>query len=231
MCSTEPSRSTRASGRPAGRRRRGPLSLLAPIPPDRRVRRFGQLIVGLLLYGFTMGLMVRSVLGLDPWDVFHFGLTRLLARWIDISYGTVITAVSVLVLLMWIPLRQRPGVGTVLNAAIIGWTTDATLALVPPTDNLTLRICLLTAAVVGNALAGGLYIGAGLGPGPRDGLMTGLVARGVGSVRVVRTCLEVSVLGIGAVLGGTVGVGTALYALAIGPLLQLTLPRLTVRAT
>jgi uncharacterized membrane protein YczE len=209
--------------------RLNPIRLLTPIPVDRRTRRFSQLIVGLVLYGFTMGLMVRAVLGLDPWDVFHQGITRLLGHWIDISYGTVITIVSVLVLFAWIPLRQRPGIGTILNAAIIGFTTDATLSLVPATGNLTARIGLLVAAVVGNAVAGGLYIGAGLGPGPRDGLMTGMVAKGIGSVRVVRTCLELSVLGIGWLLGGAVGVGTVIYALAIGPLLQLLLPRLRVR--
>lgn len=208
--------------------RRGPLSWLSPIPTDRRTRRFVQLIGGLLLYGVTMGLMVRAVLGLDPWDVFHQGLTRLVTRWIDLSYGTVITAVSVVVLLAWIPLRQRPGVGTVLNAAMIGWTTDATLSVVPATDNLAVRIGLLVVAVLGNALAGALYIGAGLGPGPRDGLMTGLVARGVGSVRVVRTCLELGVLVVGALFGGKLGVGTVVYALGIGPLLHLLLPRLTV---
>ena len=224
-----------------GRRRRW----LAPIPPDRRPRRFGQLLLGLLLYGVTMGLMVRSVLGLDPWDVFHQGVTRLLARaGVPLSYGTVITAVSVLVLLLWIPLRQRPGLGTVANAAIIGWTTDLTLAVVPPLGGLTGRVAVLVLAVVGNALAGALYLGAGLGPGPRDGLMTGLVARAarsraqggraarwpawVGSVRVVRTAIELSVLGIGWLLGGLVGVGTVVYALAIGPLLHLLLPRLQV---
>jgi len=204
--------------------------LLTPIPPDRRPRRFTQLLVGLLLYGFTMGLMVRAVLGLDPWDVFHLGLTELVNRWVPLSYGTVITIVSVLVLLLWIPLRQRPGVGTIANAAIIGFATDATLRLVPPVDSVTVRIGLLVAAVVGNALAGALYIGAGLGPGPRDGLMTGLVARGIGSIRLVRTVIELTVLAIGALLGGVVGVGTVVYALAIGPLLHILLPKLQVTA-
>ncbi len=208
--------------------RRSPLSWLGSVPPDRRPRRFTQLIGGLLLYGFTMGLMVRAVLGLDPWDVFHQGLTRVVTKWVDVSYGTVITVVSVVVLLAWIPLRQRPGVGTLLNAAMVGWTTDATLALVPATDNLAVRIGLLVVAVLGNALAGALYIGAGLGPGPRDGLMTGLVARGIGSVRVVRTCLELGVLVIGALFGGKLGVGTVVYALGIGPLLHVLLPRFTV---
>ncbi len=206
------------------------MRLLTPIPVDRRPRRFVQLIVGLLLYGFTMGMMVRAVLGLDPWDVFHQGLTALVNQWVPLSYGTVITIVSVFVLLLWIPLRQRPGIGTVANAAIIGFATDATLRLLPEFGNLTVRIVVLVLAIVGNALAGALYIGAGLGPGPRDGLMTGLVARGVGSVRLVRTTIELSVLGIGWVLGGVVGVGTVLYALAIGPLLHLLLPRLQVRS-
>jgi uncharacterized membrane protein YczE len=206
------------------------MRVLTPVPADRRPRRFGQLLAGLLLYGFTMGLMVRAVLGLDPWDVFHQGLTALVNRWVPLSYGAVITIVSVIVLLLWIPLRQRPGVGTIANAAIIGFTVDATLWLIPPVDNLPVRIGLLALSVVGNALAGALYIGAGLGPGPRDGLMTGLVARGVGSVRLVRTAIELSVLAVGWLLGGVVGVGTVVYALAIGPLLHVLLPRLQVGA-
>lgn len=206
------------------------MRLLAPIPVDRRPRRFVQLLAGLLLYGITMGMMVRAVLGLDPWDVFHQGLTELLNQWVPLSYGTVITIVSVIVLLLWIPLRQRPGVGTIANAAIIGFTTDATLQMLPEFTDLTARIVVLALAVVGNALAGALYIGAGLGPGPRDGLMTGLVARGVGSVRLVRTSIELSVLGIGWLFGGVVGVGTVVYALSIGPLLHLLLPRVQVRS-
>ena len=200
------------------------LGVLAPVPPGRRARRGVQLLVGLLLYGFTMGLMVRAALGLDPWDVFHQGLTTI----IPLSYGTVITIVSAVVLLLWIPLRQRPGIGTIANAAIIGFTTDATLAVLPEFSDLTVRIVVLALAIVGNALAGALYIGAGLGPGPRDGLMTGIVGRGIGSIRLVRTTIELTVLGIGWVLGGVVGVGTVVYALAIGPLLHLLLPRLEI---
>lgn len=202
------------------------LWLLAPIPRDRLPRRVGQLLVGLVLYGVTMGVMVRATLGLDPWDVFHQGL----ARHVPLSFGTVITLMSVVVLLAWIPLRQRPGLGTVANALIIGWTTDATLALIPPIHQLWLRIVLLVVAIAANALAGALYIGAGLGPGPRDGLMTGLVARGVGTIRLVRTCIEVTVLAVGWLLGGLVGVGTVAYALSVGPLLHVMLPRLTVRS-
>jgi uncharacterized membrane protein YczE len=205
-------------------RRWSPLHWLAPVPPDRRPRRAIQLIGGLLLYGITMGLMVRAALGLDPWDVFHWGLMSI----IPLSYGTVITLTSAVVLLLWIPLRQRPGVGTIANALIIGWTTDATMAVLPPVHGIGWRITLLVIAVAGNALAGALYIGAGLGPGPRDGLMTGLVARGVGSIRVVRTGIELTVLAIGWLLGGTVGVATVVYALAIGPLLHILLPRLRV---
>ena len=197
---------------------------VAPVPTDRRPRRFVQLLVGLLLYGFTMGLMVRAALGLDPWDVFHQGLTRL----VPLSYGTVITIVSVLVLLLWIPLRQRPGWGTLANALIIGWATDLTLALIPPVHGLTAQILVLVAAVLGNAVAGALYLGAGLGPGPRDGLMTGLVAKGIGSVRVVRSGIELTVLAVGWLLGGMVGVATVVYALAIGPLLQWMLPVFSV---
>lgn len=208
------------------RRRRTPLSLLQPIPKDRRPRRFAQLIVGLVLYGSTMALMVRSVLGLDPWDVFHFGI----ALHVPLSLGTVIVIASVLVLLLWIPLRQRPGIGTIANALIIGVTTDAVLSLVPPTSSLWLRIPYLVIGIVGNALAGALYIGAGLGPGPRDGLMTGIVARGIGSIRLVRTSIEVTVLVIGWVLGGTVGLGTVLYAVGIGPLLHVLLPVFRLRA-
>ena len=202
------------------------LWLLAPIPRDRLPRRVGQLLVGLVLYGVTMGVMVRATLGLDPWDVFHQGL----ARHVPLSFGTVITLMSVVVLLAWIPLRQRPGLGTVANALIIGWTTDATLALIPPIHQLWLRIVLLVVAIAANALAGALYIGAGLGPGPRDGLMTGLVARGVGTIRLVRTCIELTVLAVGWLLGGLVGVGTVAYALSVGPLLHVMLPRLTVRS-
>jgi uncharacterized membrane protein YczE len=212
------------SGASIGKATRPFLGVLAPIPPSRRTRRFSQLLVGLVLYGVTMALMVRATLGLDPWDVFHQGL----AAKLPLSYGTVITGVSVVVLLLWIPLRQRLGVGTICNALIIGWTTDAALAIIPPVHTLWVRIVLLVISVLGNALAGALYIGAGLGPGPRDGLMTGLAARGVGSIRVVRTCIEVTVLAIGWVLGGTVGVGTVIYALGIGPLLHFLLPRLSI---
>ncbi|MBQ1027614.1 YitT family protein [Micromonospora sp. C95] len=187
----------------------------------RPTRRLTHLFVGLVLYGFSMALMIRSGLGLNPWDVFHQGLSGLTG----LSMGTVVIAVGVLVLLAWIPLRQRPGLGTVANVVVIGLAVDATLALLPPGGPLALRIVLLVAGIVGNGAATALYLGARLGPGPRDGLMTGLVARRPGrSLRLVRTIIEVGVLAVGAVLGGTVGIGTIAYALTIGPLAQLFLP-------
>ena len=188
-------------------------------------RRLAQLAAGLVLYGATMGLMVRSSLGLDPWDVFHEGLANLT----PLSFGTVTILVGVLVLLAWIPLRQRPGVGTIANVFVIGLAADATLWLVPAPAHLTLQITYLVVGILGNGLAGGLYIGAGLGPGPRDGLMTGLVRRTGRSVRLVRTTIELTVLAVGWLIGGTVGLGTVLYALAIGPLVQLALGWFTIR--
>jgi uncharacterized membrane protein YczE len=181
--------------------------------------RLSQLIVGLLLYGFTMALMVQAGLGLDPWDVFHEGLTHQ----VPLTFGQVVIVVGAVVLLLWIPLRQRPGVGTMLNVVLIGLAADAGIALVPVPDELWARTALLLVGVVGNGLAGALYIGARLGTGPRDGLWVALVARTGLSVRLVRTAIEVLVLVTGFLLGGTVGVGTVLYALAIGPLVQLFL--------
>jgi uncharacterized membrane protein YczE len=190
----------------------------------RPVRRLAQLYAGLLLYGASMALMIRAGLGLDPWDVFHQGV----ADRTGLSFGTVTIIVGAVVLLAWIPLRQRPGVGTVSNVIVIGLAVDAALALIPEAGPLPVAVAMLVAGVVLNGVASGAYIGAGLGPGPRDGLMTGLVRRTGGSVRVVRTAIEVTVLVVGALLGGTVGVGTVLYAVAIGPLVHVFLPPLTV---
>ncbi len=188
-------------------------------------RRLGQLYAGLVLYGVSMALLVRSELGVMPWDVLHQGLSRLL----DLSLGTVVIAVSALVLLTWIPLRERPGIGTVSNVAVIGLTVDAALLLLPPVDSLAVRGGLVVAGVLLNAVATAAYIGVHLGPGPRDGLMTGLVRRTGRSVRLVRTAIEGTVVALGWLLGGTLGLGTVLYALAIGPLVQVFLPRLSVR--
>ncbi|WHP30320.1 hypothetical protein QMG90_16270 [Trabulsiella odontotermitis] len=193
-------------------------------------RRLIQLYTGLMLYGVSIALFVRADLGLDPWDVFHQGVSFLLSM----KIGQVVILTGVLVLLLWIPLRQRPGLGTISNVIVLGLVADATLAVVSPVTSLTVRITLLVSAVVMNALATALYIGAGFGAGPRDGLMTGLHARTGWSVRVIRTCIELSVLFIGWLLGGSVGVGTVFYALAIGPLIQLCLPwfvRLPARPT
>lgn len=201
------------------------LSSVEQLRAGRLPRRIVHLVIGLVLYGFTMALMVRSGLGLDPWDVFHQGLTR----HVPLTFGQVVIVVGAVLLLLWIPLRQAPGLGTVLNVVIIGLAADAGLALVATPDELWMRIGLLLAGVFGNGLAGALYIGAHLGPGPRDGLWLGLVRRTGRSVRFWRTTIELTVLVVGFVLGGTVGVGTVLYALAIGPTVQFFLPLTQVR--
>ncbi len=183
------------------------------------VRRLVHLYVGLTLYGTSCALMVRAGLGLDPWDVFHQGV----ARHTGISIGVVSIMVGALVLPLWWPLRQRPGLGALSNVPMVGGTMDAALWLLPTPHSLAVRIPLLVAAIVLNGAATGLYISARFGPGPRDGLMTGLHLRTGRSVRLVRTCIEVAVLGTGIALGGSFGVGTVAYALSIGPLAQLFL--------
>ena len=165
-------------------------------------------------------MFVRADLGADPWNVFHLGVANLLSM----NIGVVIIAVGVLVLLAWIPLRQRPGFGTLSNVIMIGLAADVALLVIPGFESLLARSGLLVSAVILNALATALYIGAGFGAGPRDGLMTGIHARTGWPVRRIRTAIEVSVLLIGWLLGGTVGFGTVLYALAIGPLIQICLP-------
>ena len=187
-------------------------------------RRIFQLLLGLALYGFSMALMLRARLGLDPWDVFHQGL----AGHLGISMGWVVNGVGALVLLLWWPLRQRPGLGTVANVLVIGTVLDLSLHLLPEVSALLPRILLLAGGIALNAMATAAYIGARLGPGPRDGLMTGLVARTGRPVRVIRTAIELSVLALGWLLGGTVGIGTLAYALLIGPLVQPLLPLLRV---
>lgn len=191
----------------------------------RPVARLTQLFSGLVLYGASTALTVRAQLGLNPWNVLHEGLTMLLG-W---SFGSVTALTSLFVLLMWLPLRQRPGIGTVANIIVIAVAVDATLALVPPVTGLRWQLFTLTAAVTLNGLATATYVGARLGPGPRDGLMTGLHARTQGSIRVVRTGIEAAVLCVGWLLGGTAGLGTVIYGLAIGPLTQLFLPLVAVR--
>ena len=186
-------------------------------------RRLLQLYGGLVLYGVSMAVLVRSELGVMPWDVLHQGLARQLG-W---SLGAVTVLVGALVLLAWIPLRQRPGLGTVSNVVVIGVAVDAALALVPAAPTLPVGLGLVAAGILLNAVATAAYIGVRLGPGPRDGLMTGLVARTGGSVRLVRTSIEVAVVATGWVLGGTLGLATVLYAVSIGPLVHALLPPLT----
>jgi uncharacterized membrane protein YczE len=186
--------------------------------------RFLQLFAGLILYGVSSSLLVLAGLGLDPWDVFHQGL----ARHSSLAIGTWAIVVGALVLLLWIPLRQRPGIGTLANVVAVGGTMDVVLGHVHAPHELAARVACLVCGVFLNGVATGAYIGAGLGPGPRDGLMTGLAARGH-SIRVVRTSIEVTVLVTGWLLGGTVGVGTVLYAVSIGPLAHVFVPLLARR--
>ncbi|KOT61568.1 membrane protein [Streptomyces rimosus subsp. rimosus] len=187
-------------------------------------RRLVHLYTGLVLYGLSMGLQLRAGLGLEPWSVLNQGISR----HTGLSIGTVTIVSGALILLLWIPLRQRPGLGTVSNVVILGLVMDATLALVPDISALAVRIPLLITAILLNGMATGLYISARFGPGPRDGLMTGLHHRTGRPLRLVRTCIEVTVLAAGFALGGSVGVGTVLYALAIGPLAQFSLRFFTI---
>jgi uncharacterized membrane protein YczE len=184
------------------------------------LRRLLQLYVGLCLYGISTGMFVRANLGADPWNVFHLGVGKVFS----LDIGTVMILTGALVLLLWIPIRQRPGLGTISNVIVLGLAANTTLAVLSTPDSLWLKSGLMIAAVVVNALATGMYIGAGFGPGPRDGLMTGIHARTGWSVRVIRTSIELTVLIVGYLLGGSVGIGTLVYALAIGPLIQLCLP-------
>jgi len=211
-------RAARQLSRAAGR-------LVSPPPGDRPARRLGQLLVGLVLYGVSDAMLVLGGLGLDPWDVLHQGL----ARRTGIPIGTWTIIAGAAVLLMWVPLRQRPGVGTACNVVVIGVVVDIVLATVPAPHALPLRWASMTAGIALNGVATACYIGAGLGPGPRDGLMTGIARRGH-SLRLVRTGIEAGVLAAGWRLGGTVGIGTVLYAVSIGPLVHLLLPRLTIRS-
>jgi uncharacterized membrane protein YczE len=183
------------------------------------VRRLTRLYIGLIGYGVSSALVIRAGLGSMPWDVFHQGL----ARRTGISIGVVSIVVGAIVLLFWIPLRQRPGFGTLSNVVVVGAFIDIGLSLLPPPSLLMVKIAYLVAGIVFNAVASALYIGARLGPGPRDGLMTGLATKGL-SVRFARTGIEVVVVVIGFLLGGTLGLGTLAYAVSIGPLVQLLLP-------
>lgn len=202
----------------------GMSSIMLPVPPRAELRRrLPRLLVGLVLFGLGLALMVAAGLGLAPWEVLHQGVSRNT----PIPIGTVGILTGLLVLLLWIPLRERLGVGTVLNVIVIGVVIDVTLIWLEQPGPMALRWGFLLVGLVLVGIASGYYIGAGLGPGPRDGLMTGLARRGW-RLSVVRTAIEVSALGGGWLLGGTVGAGTVLFAFGIGPLVEFFLPRLAV---
>jgi uncharacterized membrane protein YczE len=208
-------------GTPDPRRElRADLGPVAQLRAGRLPRRLVQLYVGLALYGVSLAMLVRATLGVTPWDVLHQGL----ALHLPMSFGMMVILVSFAVLLVWIPLRQPPGLGTISNAVVVGLVADLTLALTEAPEGLAVRVLAMVAAVGLNGLATAMYIGSQLGPGPRDGLMTGLARVSGRSLRLVRTLLEVTVVLAGFALGGVVGVGTVLYALAIGPVTQALLP-------
>lgn len=187
--------------------------------------RLAQLAVGLVLFGISIALMLAAGLGVDSWDVLHQGISRVTG----IRFGWVVNGVSLAVLVLWLPLRQRPGLGTVANALVVGLVADATLANLAAPGDLPGQMLMLMTGITLNGVATGLYIGAGLGPGPRDGLMTGLAARTGKSIRLVRTLIELVVLTVGWALGGPVGLGTVAYAVSIGPLSQLFIARFSMR--
>ncbi|MCC4293948.1 membrane protein YczE [Brevundimonas aurantiaca] len=191
-------------------------------------RRLIQLFLGLSLYGLSIGLIVRADLGLDPWDVLSQGVLERFAEPAGLGFGTVVNLIGMAVLLLWIPLRQKPGIGTIANVLVIGSVAGLALRYIPADPVLSVRSLFLATGIVLNGVASGAYIGAGLGPGPRDGLMTGLVARTGWPIKVVRTAIELTVVVAGWAVGGSVGIGTILYALAIGPLVQIFLPVFTV---
>ncbi|SEG76424.1 Uncharacterized membrane protein YczE [Actinacidiphila yanglinensis] len=207
-------------------RARTPLPLLGYVPLRAHpYRRVPQLLLGLAMYGFSLSALVRAALGVNPWSVLYEGVQR----HTPLSFGTVGAIVGVLVLLLWIPLRQRPTFGTFANIAVLACSSDLGLALLPPHPGLPARVGLLAGGVVLNGLSVAVYVGARLGPGPRDGLMTGTAAATGWSIRRVRTLMEVTVLVAGALLGGGVGPGTVLYAVAVGPITQFLLPRFAHR--
>jgi uncharacterized membrane protein YczE len=193
-------------------------------PTDRPVERILRCVTGLALFGVGVAALLAADLGAAPWDVFHSGVSELTG----LPVGTVIIVTGVALLALWIPLREQPGLGTVLNALEIGLVVDLVLPLLPDTGTLAVRLAMMSGGIVIIAVGSGLYIGAGLGPGPRDGLMTGIARRGI-SVRLARTGIEVTVLVLGVLLGGAIGVGTAAFAIAIGPLVQWFLPPLTMK--
>ncbi len=199
------------------------------IPRDRFIERLLRCLFGLVMFGLGVSMLIDAELGAAPWDVFHTGVSELTG----ISVGNVVIITGLALLVIWIPLRERPGLGTILNAVVIGVVVDLALPLIPETELIITRALLMLGGVAVVAIGSGFYIGAGLGPGPRDGLMTGLARRSIGSwpisLRVARTAVELFVLAVGIALGGSIGVGTAVFTFGIGPLVQVFLPRLTMR--
>jgi uncharacterized membrane protein YczE len=197
--------------------------MFIPVSGKNLRRRLVQLVVGLVLFGIGISMMLQSGLGLPPWDVLHQGLTEQFG----LTVGVWSIIISFLVLLCWIPLRERYGIGTVLNAIIIGVIIDVGALVIPEPDNIWLDFVMMAGGVLLIGLASGMYIGANLGPGPRDGLMTAVARRGP-SIRVTRWVMEIVVLVTGILLGGTFGVGTVAFALLIGPIVQFFLPRWSI---
>jgi uncharacterized membrane protein YczE len=192
-----------------------PALAFARSTPASFVSRLARCVAGLLICGLGIALIISADIGLAPWDVLHKGISR----HTDLAVGSVLIVVGFALLVVWVPLRVRPGLGTILNAVLVGGTVNVVLDHLPEPDNPVLQLSEMAAGVAAFALGTALYIGAGLGPGPRDGLMTGIAARGH-SLRLVRTAIEVTVLGTGWLLGGTIGIGTAVFAFGIGPLVQ-----------
>lgn len=201
------------------------------IPRDRFAERLVRCVFGLFLFGLGISMLIDAELGAAPWDVFHTGVSELTG----ISVGNIVIITGLALLVLWIPLRERPGLGTILNAIQIGLVVDLTLPWMPSTDLLLPRFGLMAGGIAVIAVGSGFYIGAGLGPGPRDGLMTGLSKRSIAhrpiSIRVARTSVELIVLGVGIALGGSIGIGTAAFTFGIGPLVQIFLPRLAMSDT
>lgn len=198
------------------------------IPADRFTERLLRCLLGLFLFGLGISMIIDAELGAAPWDVFHTGISDLTG----ISVGNIVIITGVALLLLWIPLRERPGLGTILNAIVIGLVVDLTLPWIPSIDLLVVRFALMIGGIVVIAIGSGWYIGSGLGPGPRDGLMTGLAKRTIAghavSIRAARTAVEILVLVAGVALGGSVGIGTAAFTFGIGPLVHVFLPLLTM---
>jgi uncharacterized membrane protein YczE len=199
-------------------------SLFLRLPEDRLVERFVRCLAGLALFGLGSAMFFASDLGAAPWDVFHQGL----AERIDLPVGVVIELIGVAIMLAWFPLGLRPGWGTLLNAIEIGLVVILIGDLLPTSDHLIPRLAYMLGGLFSIGIGSGIYIGVGLGTGPRDGLMLGLANDRI-SVRLTRTLIEATVLVAGIALGGTAGVGTALFAFGIGPVVQYTLPRLSMR--